>query len=138
MRRLLGQIYIDYMYIYAMTHDTVEENRIDAPKIPKQNCSQSNYRFFKYSNIGLFSIAHNLVCFILLLFHSLCYVSIDVAMVGRAIALWRAIHKRSHEPIKQRNKEIKSDNFCYSKVGSSITKWRAKEKSLILLLKIII
>ena len=34
---------------------------------------------------------------------------------------------------KNLSKEIKSDNFCYSKVGKAITKWGAVEKSLILL-----
>ena len=34
-----------------MKHDTVDENRIDAPKIPKQNCSQSNYRFFSILHV---------------------------------------------------------------------------------------
>ena len=45
-----------------------------------------------------------------------------------------AIQKRSHEPIyKTWNKEIKSDNSCYRKVGRLITKWGAIEKSPILL-----
>ena len=30
---------------------------------------------------------------------------------------------------KNRSKEIKSDNFCYRKVGRAITKWEALEKS---------
>ena len=34
---------------------------------------------------------------------------------------------------KKINKEVKSDNFCYRKVGRAITKWGAIEKSLILL-----
>ena len=34
---------------------------------------------------------------------------------------------------KNWRKEIKSDNFCYHKVGRAITKWGAKEKSPILL-----
>ena len=33
---------------------------------------------------------------------------------------------------KNWSKEIKSDNFCYRKVGRAITKWGAKEKSPIL------
>ena len=35
--------------------------------------------------------------------------------------------------MNQSTKEIKSDNFCYRKVGRAITKWGAIEKSLILL-----
>ena len=34
---------------------------------------------------------------------------------------------------KNLSKEIKSDNFCYRKVGRAITKWGAIEKSPILL-----
>ena len=34
---------------------------------------------------------------------------------------------------KNLRKEIKSDNFCYRKVGRAITKWGAQEKSPILL-----
>ena len=34
---------------------------------------------------------------------------------------------------KNLSKEIKSDNFCYRKVGRAITKWGAIEKSSILL-----
>ena len=34
---------------------------------------------------------------------------------------------------KNLGKEIKSDNFCYRKVGRAITKWEAIEKSPILL-----
>jgi hypothetical protein len=34
---------------------------------------------------------------------------------------------------KNWSKEIKSDNFCYRKVGRSITKWGAIEKNPILL-----
>ena len=34
---------------------------------------------------------------------------------------------------KNLSKEIKSDNFCYRKVGGAITKWGAIEKSPILL-----
>ena len=33
---------------------------------------------------------------------------------------------------KNLSKEIKSDNFCYRKVGRAMTKWGAIEKSLIL------
>ena len=35
--------------------------------------------------------------------------------------------------MNQSTKEIKSDNFCYRKVGRAITKWGAIEKSPILL-----
>ena len=34
---------------------------------------------------------------------------------------------------KNSSKGIKSDNFCYGKVGRAITKWGAIEKSAILL-----
>ena len=44
-----------------------------------------------------------------------------LAIVGKAINIWDAIQKRSQ-----------SDNFCYRKVGRSITKWGAAEKSPIL------
>ena len=64
--------------------------------------------------------------------------TIAVAIFGRAITIWEAIQKRSHEPIYKTNKknwskEIKSDNFCYRKVGRAITKWWAIEKSPILI-----
>jgi hypothetical protein len=36
---------------------------------------------------------------------------------------------------KNWSKEIKSDNFCYRKVGRAITKWGAIEKSPILILQ---
>ena len=36
---------------------------------------------------------------------------------------------------KNWNKEVKSDKFCYRKVGRAITKWGAVEKSTILLSK---
>ena len=54
------------------------------------------------------------------------------------ITILKAIKKRSHEPIyitnkKKLSKRIKSDNFCYRKVGRGITKWGAIEKSPILL-----
>ena len=39
--------------------------------------------------------------------------TIVVAIVGRAITIWEAIQKRSHEPIhKTYTKMIKSDNFA--------------------------
>ena len=34
---------------------------------------------------------------------------------------------------QKRSKEVKSDNFCYRKVGRAITKWGSIEKSSILL-----
>jgi hypothetical protein len=40
---------------------------------------------------------------------------------------------QSTKLIQNRSKEIKSDNFCYRKVGRAITKWGAIEKSPILL-----
>ena len=57
--------------------------------------------------------------------------TIAVTIVGRVIAVWEAIKKRSHEPILYKNlsKEVKSDNFCYRKVGRAITKWGAIDKS---------
>ena len=60
--------------------------------------------------------------------------NIALAIVGRAITIWEAIQKRSHEPNSYKNcsKEIKSDNLCYNKVGRAITKWGAIEKSPIL------
>ena len=39
---------------------------------------------------------------------------------------------QSTKIIQNRSKEIKSDNFCYRKVGRAITKWGAIEKSPIL------
>ena len=41
--------------------------------------------------------------------------------------------KPSTKLIQNCSKEIKSDNFCYRKVGRAITKWGAIEKSPILL-----
>ena len=42
--------------------------------------------------------------------------TIAIAIVGRAITIWEAIQKRSHEPIYKTNTkietEIKSDNFA--------------------------
>ena len=63
--------------------------------------------------------------------------TIAVAIAGRAITIWEAIQKSSHEqiyknPYKNLSIEIKSDNFCYRKVGRAITKWRAIEKNPIL------
>ena len=40
---------------------------------------------------------------------------------------------QSTKLIQNLSKEIKSDNFCYRKVGRAITKWGAIEKSPILL-----
>ena len=53
-------------------------------------------------------------------------------LVEKAITLRRAIQKRSRESMintdtKKRWKEVKSDNFCYSKVGRAITLWGAIE-----------
>ena len=42
---------------------------------------------------------------------------------------------QSTKLIKNLSKEIKSDKFCYRKVGRAITKWGAIEKSSILLLQ---
>ena len=39
------------------------------------------------------------------------------------------------KPIQKLNKAVKSDNFCYRKVGRAITKLGAIEKSPILLSK---
>ena len=36
---------------------------------------------------------------------------------------------QSTKLIQNCSKEIKSDNFCYRKVGRAITKWGAREKS---------
>ena len=41
--------------------------------------------------------------------------------------------KNSIELKSPLNIKIKSDNFCYRKVGRAVNKWRAVEKSLILL-----
>ena len=52
------------------------------------------------------------------------------------ITIWKAIQIMSHEPIyktKNLSKEIKSNTFCYRKVGRAITLWGAIEKSRILL-----
>ena len=38
-----------------------------------------------------------------------------------------------NQSTKLKSKEIKSDNFCYRKVGGALTKWGAMEKSPILL-----
>ena len=46
------------------------------------------------------------------------------------------MQNRSYDPIYKtytKIEEIKSDDFCYRKVGRAITKWRAIEKSPILL-----
>ena len=53
--------------------------------------------------------------------------------VKRAITIWGAIWKRSHEPTYKTNtkkcsKEVKSDNFCYHKVERAITLLEAIEK----------
>ena len=62
--------------------------------------------------------------------------TIAVAIVGRGITIWEAIQKRimsqSKKPIKNLSKEIKSDIFCYFKVGRVITKSGAIEKNPIL------
>ena len=42
-------------------------------------------------------------------------------------------HKERSKTETKISKEVKSDNFCYCKVGRAITKWGAKEKSPILL-----
>ena len=42
---------------------------------------------------------------------------------------------QSTKLIQKISKEVKSDNFCYRKVGRAITKWEAIEKSPILLLQ---
>ena len=60
-----------------------------------------------------------------------------IAIVGRAITILEARQKRSHQsmykPInKISSKEVKSDNFSNCKVWRAITKWRAIEKSPIL------
>ena len=59
--------------------------------------------------------------------------TIAVARVGRAITLWEAIHKMSHELIykpnlQKINKKVKSDSFCYHKVGRAITILTAIDK----------
>ena len=59
-------------------------------------------------------------------------------LVGRAKTIERAMEKRSHKKKVQNrdnklSKEVKSDNFCYRKVGRAISKWGAIEKSPILL-----
>ena len=50
---------------------------------------------------------------------------IAIAIVGRAITIEKSMEKRSHESctkqILELAKEIKSDNFCYYKVGRAIT-----------------
>ena len=65
--------------------------------------------------------------------------TIAVAIVGRAITIWEAIQKRSHEPIYKNYTKMKKrdleQQLCYRKVGRAITKGRAIEKSLILLLQ---
>ena len=63
----------------------------------------SNYSSFQYCyrNIGLFSIAQ--------------------------CKYRKEAMKQSTKLIKNLCKEIKSDNFCYSKVGRAITKWEAIE-----------
>ena len=60
--------------------------------------------------------------------------TIAIAIVGRAITISEAIQKRSHELVyKKLSKEIKSDNFCYRKVGRAITLQGEIEKNPILL-----
>ena len=59
---------------------------------------------------------------------------IAIAIVGRAITIWEAIQKRSHEPIyKTYTKIDKERQLCYRKVGRAINKWGAIEKNSILL-----
>ena len=63
--------------------------------------------------------------------------SIAVAIVGRGKTIEREMEKRSHKQrskteTKNWSKEVKSDNFCYHKVGRVITKWEAIEISPIL------
>ena len=110
----------------------------------------SNYSLFQYwdSNIGLFSIAPcaiiilNFLCFIfeissLLLFLTTLpkYIALPTIVRSivdtltcsyfhhnswRAITIWKAIQKRSHEPFyKTIIKMIKSDNFCYCQILKS-------------------
>ena len=60
-----------------------------------------------------------------------------IAIVGRAIIIWEAIQKRSHEPIYKTYTKIEAKGvrakLCYRKVGRAITKVGAIEKSPILL-----
>ena len=51
--------------------------------------------------------------------------TIAIAIVGRAITIWEAIQKRTHEPIYKTYTKIE--------VGRAITIWGAIEKSSILL-----
>ena len=56
-----------------------------------------------------------------------------VARVGRAINIWKAIQKRSHEPIYNTHTKIEAKRLGATTFGRAITKWGAIEKSPILL-----
>ena len=50
---------------------------------------------------------------------------LTIGLVGKAITIFEAIQKRSHEPyfktrIQKLRKAIKSNNFLYHKVGRAI------------------
>ena len=72
------------------------------------------------SNIGLFSFAFFKVIALPTIVTAIVG-ALAVAIVGRAITVWEAIQKRSHEPIyknlyKKWSKGIKSDNFAIAKL----------------------
>ena len=103
-----------------------------------------NHLFFQYcdSNIGLFFIApynsEKITFTFTNAFKSIKerQLLLSPTIVGRAITIWEAIQKRIHEQIYKtytKIQGIKSDNFCYRKVGIAINKWEALDKSPILL-----
>ena len=56
--------------------------------------------------------------------------TIAVAIVGRAITIWEAIKKRSHEPIYKKYTKFEAKRLRATIFA--ITKWGALEKSQIL------
>ena len=58
---------------------------------------------------------------------------ITVAIVGRAITIWEAIQKRSHEPIYKTHTNIEAKRLRATTFAIAITKWGERKKSPILL-----
>ena len=98
---------------------TVGENIIATTKIRNNYCAIQSFIFQCCdSNIGLFTIAPckvispNLLCILfgisslLSFLMALSTIAIAVAIVGRAITIWEAIQKRSHEPIYKTDMKI--------------------------------
>ena len=54
-------------------------------------------------------------------FHYCLYEWEKAIYMATAITVWKAIKERSHENRFQNSKKVKSNNFCYLKVGIVIT-----------------